>query len=62
MNVQFGGTILATNAAFKNTADIEGSVIVNTLNSTGNQIHLYSLTGNVGGGSNRCLSLSPWPW
>lgn len=49
VNAQFGGTILATNAAFKNTADIEGSVIVNTLNSTGNQIHLYSFTGNVGG-------------
>ncbi|MFO1225467.1 choice-of-anchor A family protein [Roseateles sp.] len=53
VNAQFGGTILATNAAFKNTADIEGSVIVNTLNSTGNQIHLYSFTGNVGGGSNK---------
>jgi choice-of-anchor A domain-containing protein len=47
INKQFGGTILATQAAFKNTADIEGSVIVDTLNSSGAQIHLYSFTGNV---------------
>ncbi|HEY0956640.1 MAG TPA: choice-of-anchor A family protein, partial [Roseateles sp.] len=44
---QFGGSILATHAAFKNTADIEGSVIVDTMNSSGAQIHLYSFTGNV---------------
>jgi choice-of-anchor A domain-containing protein len=47
INRQFGGSILATQAAFKNTADIEGSVIVDTLNSSGAQIHLYSFTGNV---------------
>lgn len=47
INRQFGGSILATNAAFKNMADIEGSVIVDTLNSSGAQIHLYNFTGNV---------------
>jgi choice-of-anchor A domain-containing protein len=47
INRQFGGSILATHAAFKNTADIEGSVIVDTLNSSGAQVHLYSFTGNV---------------
>lgn len=47
INSNFGGSILATQAAFKNTADIEGSVIVDTLNSSGAQIHLYSFTGNV---------------
>lgn len=47
INNQFGGNILATQAAFKNYADIEGSVIVDTLNSSGAQIHLYSFTGNV---------------
>jgi len=47
INRNFGGGILATQAAFKNNADIEGSVIVDTLNSSGAQIHLYSFTGNV---------------
>jgi choice-of-anchor A domain-containing protein len=47
INNNFGGNILATQAAFKNNADIEGSVIVDTLNSSGAQIHLYSFTGNV---------------
>lgn len=47
INSNFGGTILATQAAFKNTADIEGSVIVDTLNGSGAQIHLYNFTGNV---------------
>ncbi|MFG6430164.1 collagen-binding domain-containing protein [Roseateles sp. LYH14W] len=47
INRNFGGGILATQAAFKNTADIEGSVIVDTLNSSGAQIHLYSFTGDV---------------
>ncbi|MBL8277158.1 MAG: choice-of-anchor A family protein [Pelomonas sp.] len=47
INSNFGGSILATQAAFKNAADIEGSVIVDTLNSSGAQIHLYSFTGNV---------------
>jgi choice-of-anchor A domain-containing protein len=47
INRQFGGSILATQAAFKNAADIEGSVIVDTLNSSGAQIHLYSFSGNL---------------
>lgn len=47
INSNFGGSILATQASFKNLADIEGSVIVDTLNSSGAQIHLYSFTGNV---------------
>lgn len=47
INSNFGGSILATQASFKNAADIEGSVIVDTLNSSGAQIHLYSFTGNV---------------
>ncbi|HEV6965644.1 collagen-binding domain-containing protein [Roseateles sp.] len=47
INNNFGGTILATQASFKNMADIEGSVIVDTLNSSGAQVHLYSFTGDV---------------
>ena len=47
INSNFGGSILATQASFKNTADIEGSVIVDTLNSSGAQIHLYSFSGNL---------------
>lgn len=45
---QFGGTILATNASFQHSGgDIEGSVIVDTFNSSGSQVHLYSFTGNL---------------
>jgi choice-of-anchor A domain-containing protein len=47
INSNFGGGILATQAAFKNNADIEGSVIVDSLNGSGAQIHLYSFTGDV---------------
>jgi choice-of-anchor A domain-containing protein len=47
INSNFGGSILATQAAFKNAADIEGSVIVDTLNSSGAQIHLYNFSGNL---------------
>lgn len=47
INSNFGGSILATQAAFKNAADIEGSVIIDTLNSSGAQIHLYSFTGDL---------------
>jgi choice-of-anchor A domain-containing protein len=47
INNNFGGSILAAQAAFKNMADIEGSVIVDTLNGSGAQIHLYGFTGNL---------------
>ncbi|HLO95077.1 MAG TPA: choice-of-anchor A family protein [Burkholderiaceae bacterium] len=45
---QFGGTILASHAAFKHEGgDIEGAVIVDSFNSVGNQIHQYAFTGNL---------------
>ncbi|KQV50773.1 hypothetical protein ASC95_15615 [Pelomonas sp. Root1217] len=47
INNNFGGSVLATQAAFKNNADIEGSVIVDTLNASGAQVHLYNFTGNL---------------
>ena len=43
---QFGGSILASDASFKNTANIEGGVYVNTLNQQA-EIHLQSFTGTV---------------
>lgn len=47
INNNFGGGILATQAAFRNAADIEGSVIVDSLNGSGAQIHLYGFSGNL---------------
>ena len=62
MNAQFGGTILATTAR-RNTADIEAPVIVNTLNSTGSQIHLYSVHPAMWAvAPARCLSHRSLAW
>lgn len=47
INSNFGGGILATQAAFRNSADIEGSVIVDSLNGSGAQVHLYNFSGNL---------------
>lgn len=44
---QFGGTVLATDAAFTNRADIEGSVFANSIDMY-SQIHVQTFSGNVG--------------
>ena len=46
LNSQFGGVVLATDAALENTQNIEGTVVVNSLTQSG-EIHQQSFTGDV---------------
>lgn len=46
LNNQFGGSVLAVDSKLTNYNNIEGAVIVDTLDSHG-EIHLRSFTGNV---------------
>jgi choice-of-anchor A domain-containing protein len=51
LNNQFGGSVLAVNAKLTNQNNIEGSVIVDSLNQNG-EIHLHAFTGNVATSAN----------